>query len=264
MENVARATVDSGKAPSVKSAKRTVQVLEYLARRNGQGARIREVCDAIGAPKSSTYALLQTLVGEQWVEVDPTGNLYALGIRSLLTGVSYLDADPRVRLIHPILADVVKHIDETVHLGRLDGDQIVYLATIESSQDLRPFSRVGRRLPATATALGKALLAERMDSPGFALPKHIPAITTETVTDPENVLKSLRTTRARGYALDYNESILGVTCVAFALHYTNPPVDAISCSVPVSRLVGDRLDQIVNEMRTARAHIEASAGGAIA
>lgn len=250
-----------GGTPVVKSAARTVAILEYLARRGNSPARIREVSEAIGAPKSSTYAILQTLVNKQWVHVDPTGNLYRLDIRALLTGTSYLDADPRVQLIRRILTTVVEDIDETVHLARLDGDQVVYLATVESRQYLRPFSRVGRRLPATATALGKALLAERVDTPEFALPEPLPAVTSRSITNPSVMLDELHVTHERDYAIDDGGAIIGVTCFGFALHYDEPPLDAISCSVPNARLNGDRTEQIIQEMQIAREQITAAVGG---
>ena len=63
-------------------------------------------------------------------------------------------------------------LDETFHLGRLDGTDVVYLATRESQQYIRISNRVGRRLPAYATALGKALLAERF---GAERDEHVPA-----------------------------------------------------------------------------------------
>ena len=53
-----------------------------------------------------------------------------------------------MRIVRPILADLALKLDETIHFGRLDGDQIVYLATQESHQEVRAYNRVGRRLPA--------------------------------------------------------------------------------------------------------------------
>jgi DNA-binding IclR family transcriptional regulator len=96
-----------------------------------------------------------------WVRADPSGSLYGIGIRALLAGTSYLDTDPYLPLIMPFLEELHERVDETFHFGRLDGPDVVYLATRESTQYLRPYSRIGRRLPAYTTALGKSLLAER-------------------------------------------------------------------------------------------------------
>ncbi|PRC53154.1 IclR family transcriptional regulator, partial [Mycobacterium sp. ITM-2017-0098] len=82
------------------------------------------------------------------------------------------DSDPYLPLITPFLEDLRTELDETFHLGRLDGTDVVYLATRESTQYTRIANRVGRRLPAYATSLGKVLLAERF---GTQRDEHVPA-----------------------------------------------------------------------------------------
>ena len=51
----------------VKSAVRTVELLEYLAARPDDPARLREISDALDMPRSSAHALLRTLVAQGWV-----------------------------------------------------------------------------------------------------------------------------------------------------------------------------------------------------
>ncbi|MET0695473.1 MAG: IclR family transcriptional regulator C-terminal domain-containing protein, partial [Propionibacteriaceae bacterium] len=149
---------------------------------------------------------------------------------------------------------------ETIHYGRLQGGDIVYLATRESSQYLRPYSRVGRRLPAYSTAMGKALLAERLSGPdpqdwSDRVPPTMPALTPHTIVDRDQLRQELTETLARGYAIDREENVLGVTCFAFALRLGGVPSDAISCSIPVERL-GAREPQILEALRRTRHAIE--------
>ena len=63
----------------VKSAVRTVELLEYLAARQDRPARIREICAALDMPRSSAHALLRTLVTQGWVRSDASGTLYGTG-----------------------------------------------------------------------------------------------------------------------------------------------------------------------------------------
>ncbi|WP_127130225.1 IclR family transcriptional regulator [Georgenia sp. SYP-B2076] len=243
----------------VKSAARTVELLELLASRQNRPARLRELADALGVPRSSLYALLRTLVRCGWVATDASGTLYRIGIHALLVGTSYLDADPYLRLIQPYIDELGESIDETFHIGRLDGFDIVYLATRESSQYLRPYSRVGRRLPAYATSLGKAILAERE---GADRSEHIPAeltaLTTHTITDRQQLEADLALARERGYAVDEQENSLGLRCFAVALRYSAPAVDALSTSVPLARLTPERETEIISALMRARDHIERS------
>lgn len=247
---------DAGGVREVKSAARTVELLEFLAARRNRPARLRELSDALGVPRSSLHALLRTLVKYGWVRADSSGSLYGIGIRALLAGTSYLDTDPYLPLIAPFLEELREKVDETFHFGRLDGPDVVYLATRESSQYLRPYSRIGRRLPAYTTALGKVLLAERTpDQMAEHLPEKLAALTPHTITTPAALADELERTRKRGYAIDEQENSLGLRCYAVALHYAEPAMDAISVSIPLARLSTQRELEVVEIMRQMRDRI---------
>jgi DNA-binding IclR family transcriptional regulator len=239
----------------VKSAVRTVELLDYLARNDGPH-NLTELQQQLGYPKSSLHVLLHTLVDLGWLETDPTGTLYRIGMRALLVGTSYIDTDEVVRLSREVLDWVAEETTETVHLARLDGFDVVYLATRASTHYLRPFSRVGRRLPAYATSLGKALLATRRDDEvRDLLPGTLSALTPHTLVDVGELLADLGRTRERGYAVDREENTAGLMCFGVALPYRRPPRDAISCSVPVARMNAERERQIPAILLEARARV---------
>lgn len=244
--------VESSGVREVKSAARTVELLEHLAARQNRPARLRELSEALGVPRSSLHALLRTLAKHGWVRADSTGTLYGIGIRALLAGTSYLDTDPYLPLVVPVLDELREQLDETFHFGRLDGQDVVYLATRESSQYLRPYSRVGRRLPAYSTSLGKSLLSARS---GAELDEHLPttldALTPHTITSRPLLEEDLAETRRRGYAVDNQENSLGLKCFAVPLGYAEPAVDAISASIPIARLNEQREAEVVLALRNA-------------
>lgn len=240
----------------VKSALRTVALLELLAERAERPARLDELAEELDVPRSSMYQLLRTLVDCGWVRTDTTGSLYGIGIRTLLTGTSYLDSDARVRAIRPYLDEASDALGETIHLARLDGPNVVYLATRESHEYLRTISRVGRRVPAHAGALGKALLAERPDSELPLADGPLTAFTPSTHTGRAALLADLGRVRERGYAIDREETVSGIAGFGFALRYDVPAVDAISCSVPVARLTDEHQSRVVSVMREIQAKVE--------
>jgi DNA-binding IclR family transcriptional regulator len=256
---------DRGGVREVKSAARTVELLELLAARRNQPARLRELSEALNAPRSSIYALLRTLVDRGWVRTDATGTLYSIGIQALLAGTTYLDVDPLLRIVQPQITDLSTQLNETIHYGRLRRTDIVYLATHESTQYIRPYSRVGRRLPAFSTSLGKSLLALRLGEDGLGdngpdgLAAHLPTtltpLTVHTLVDPDALIADLRATTKRGYAIDREENLLGVTCFAMAMRLGGTSSDAISVSVPLERL-GDREPEIVEALRKTKNSIE--------
>lgn len=248
--------VDAG-IRSVKSAVHTIEVLEFLARRQNEPARLREIGEATGIPRSSLYALMRTLTDRGWVRRDPSGALYSVGAAALMVGMSYIDSDLQLQMAQPWLARLNERIDETVHLGRLDGTDIVYLATRESSKYLRAINRVGRRLPASATSLGKAILAELPDSRVDAhLLTPLPSLTANTLTDRAQLQDDLHATKLRGYSIDNEENTIGLRCFGFAIRNSHTVTDAISCSVPISTLTPEREALIVATMSETVAELE--------
>ncbi|WP_432993767.1 IclR family transcriptional regulator [Dactylosporangium sp. CA-233914] len=233
----------------VKSAGRTLDLLELLADQP-QPWTLVDLARALDIPKSSLHGLLRTLTSRGWVRTDDTGTRFRLGMRALRVGAAYLDGDDTVGLLGGVLDELSRRFGETVHLGRLDGDQVIYLAKRESAHRLRLYSAIGRRLPAHATALGKALLAEHPDQAADRmLTWPLPRLTPNTVTDRRTFHTALAAVRAAGYAVDREENTEGIMCIAMAVPLATPAVDAVSISVPLTRLQPDLETAIVAALR---------------
>jgi DNA-binding IclR family transcriptional regulator len=228
----------------VKSADRTLEVLETLAASPGRRGLV-ELARELGIPRSSLHGILRTMLVRGWVEADATGTRFGLGVRALMVGASYLDTDDVIGLLSGILDDLSAMFGETVHLARLDGPHVVYLAKRESIHPLRLFSAIGRRLPAHATALGKALLAERRDDEvDQLLPKPLARLTQHTICSPKALRADLAAVRSRGYAVDREENSDGILCIATALALRSPATDAVSLSIPLSRVAPDTQERV--------------------
>lgn len=228
------------KAAAVKSADRTLTVLEYLAA--AQSARsMGEIADALQIPKSSLHGLLRNLQSRGWLSTDESeaGVQYRIGPQALTVGAAYLDGDDIVRRSAAMLDGLSAELGETIHLGVLEGMEIVYLAKRDARHSLRLVSGVGVRLPAYATALGKALLAE-LDEETLKRRLTIPRryLTPKTLVEDHQLRTDIEATRSRGYAIDDEESTEGVRCFAVALGSGAVRTHAISCSVPIVRLDG--------------------------
>jgi DNA-binding IclR family transcriptional regulator len=233
----------------VKSAGRTLDLLELLADQPGPWTLV-DLARELGIPKSSLHGLLRTLTGRGWVHTDDTGSRFRLGMRALRVGAAYLDGDDTVGLIGGVLDELSRRFGEAVHLGRLDGDQVVYLAKRDSVHRLRLYSAIGRRLPAHATALGKALLAEHPDADADRMVSWpLARLTPHTVTDRRRFHAALADVRASGYAVDREENAEGINCLAMAVPLAVPAVDAVSISVPATRLGTELEASIVAGLR---------------
>lgn len=248
---------------AVKSADRTVLLLEVLAA-SRDALTLTELQQRLEMPKSSLYMLLQTLVARGWLSCDARLGTYGIGVRALLVGTSYLDHDRVLQAAARVISELCGKIDETVHLARLDGCDVVYLASRESQHHLRVISRVGRRVPAHATSLGKALLATRSNAEVDALlPDKLATLTPNTVRSRRALHRQLDGFRTLGYAFEREENTPGLCCYAIALTHATPALDAISCSVPVVRLDRKHERDVVNGLFDAARRIDANLRGSL-
>ena len=234
--NAGAAPGEVGEVRGVKSADRTLDLLEELA-----GATtplsLGELARALSIPKSSLHGLLRTLEHRQWVETDDSGLRFRLGVRALRLASSHLAQDRDMQILHEAMRQLCDRTGETVQLARLAGTEIVYLAQLPGRHPVRLVSAVGERLPAHATALGKALLAARADEDlQVLLEPPLAALTENTLTDWPRLQAALAATREMGIAWDNEEASLGLTCAATVVPSAGLPTHAISVSIPTFRL----------------------------
>lgn len=243
-----------GAAGPVKSAARALDLLDEIAA-HGPGTQL-QLSTRLGIPKSSLHALLRTMTERGWLQTDPTGSVYQLGIHSLVVSSAYLAGDPVLARAAAVMDEISAATEETVNLGRLDGAHVIYTAKRESVHPLRMHSPVGRRLPAYSTALGRAILAEQPEAVRTDLvPETIEPITAHTVTDKGAVLEIIDQAARLGYAAESDESCVGVRCFGVALPFARPAVDGLSVAVPISRLDGGREDLIIETLLSVKARL---------
>jgi DNA-binding IclR family transcriptional regulator len=236
-------TEESGRG-LVKSAERAVLILEALAGSN-ERLSLTQLQEITGYPRSSLYALLRTLSALKWVE-SPGGELaFGIGPRALLCGTSYLDRDPALPLATRQIEQLRTDISYTTHYARLDPPNVIYLASREATDSHRLTSRVGRQLPAHATALGLALLAELTprEVDRLLADDSQEQLTRSTITQRDQLHAELDETRKRGWALEREQNTPGLCCVAAPVTYRIPATDAISVSIPIAHVTDRELER---------------------
>lgn len=198
----------------VRSVARAVAIMEFLARRDG-AAPLHEISVAIRAPKSTALNIMRTLAAGRLVTVDATTRAYTLG-PWLGEIADRARANPDIRLIaRPHLERLARDTGEGAFLSVLEGDGVVYVDKVESSQDIRFAVRLGARRPLHCTSAGKVALAmspaELVDRYVAAgLSRHTPA----TITDAGALRRELATIRRRGYAESRGEYVSGLFGIA--------------------------------------------------
>lgn len=224
----------TGESPyAVRSVLRVLNILDLLRQRAG-GARLAEVTAATDMPKSTVFRYLTTLESRGYVERDGASNIYRLGAAFLSSEPQHLEL--LALRARPLLEEVRDRFDETVNLGVLDGNRIVYLEIVESRRNMRFVARKGDREPIHSTALGKAVSTLLSDDEIRAIfsAEGMPARTSRTITDPDEFIDMIQRIRQRGYAIDDRENEEDGRCVAVPITGVGSPA-AISLSAPAAR-----------------------------
>jgi len=222
----------------IKVLDKTFSILDILIQ-HGSSMHMTEISKKLDLYPSTTHRILDTLKHWGYIEQDPHTQKYQLGLKALELGMAKLHQMDLVREATPYLKELVKQCNETVHLGVLEGGEVLYLAKEESSQTIRMISYVGKRAPLHCTALGKVLLAylsaeERKKILGE---KVLPRLTENTITDKMELEKELGKVREQGFALDREENEKDVRCVAAPIrNYLGEVIAALSISSPIFRI----------------------------
>lgn len=193
---------------------KAVSLLVALGDRSGRGAGVSELARRAQLSKSTAYRVLGMLERNGVVERQGTG--YRLGERLHRLGqaVHGPEAEHVRDVLLPFLTDLYELTRETVHLAVLHDTHAAYLAKLYGHRSTAVPSRIGGRLPAHATAVGKALLAFDVDAAEEAVRRPLLRFTHRTITEPEALSAELERIRRTGVALDDEEYQQGLACVA--------------------------------------------------
>lgn len=230
----------------VKSAERVLQLLELFGSTK-HPLTLKELSTATGIPRSSAHALIATLRAHGWIELVDGDDGYRLATRALTVGVSYLDRDPAAPHAVATLETIREKLCCTTNYARRVDDGVVYLATRESADRRSLPSRLGRRMPAYTTALGRVLLAELADAEARAIIESSERVklTSRTTVDVDDLFDEVREAREKGYAIEVGQTIDDIVCIAVPVPYRLPSTDAISCSLAESAATPERIDEVV-------------------
>jgi DNA-binding IclR family transcriptional regulator len=196
---------------------------------------LTEISRRTGIAKASVYRLSQELI--DWGMLERSGQDYRLGMRAFELGSRV----PRFRVlrdaVRPYMESLYYSTKETVHLGVLDGLEVLYLEKVAGGPSAARPSRIAGRMPLHSTATGKALLA--FSSPSLfddLVERGLERVTPATVVLPGVLQEQLRKIRTERYATEQEETTPGYCSVAVPLFGSSGLLlAALSITAPIFR-----------------------------
>ena len=206
-----------------------------------EGLGVSELARRANLPKSTVSRIVADLVGQRFLERD--GDKLYLGIRLFELGQTVQRPRELRTLALPVMTDLRNLTGHTVQLAVLEGADVVLIAMVRGRPAPKPLGRVGGRLPAHATALGKAILATSApDVVESIVNGGLDRRTPRTICEPAALLRELTETRRSGTATEWEECATGRACVASAvLGRGAVPMAALSVAGSVEEFSPDRL-----------------------
>ena len=230
--------------------------------RSGADLSLGELAERTGHSKSLVYRVLAELEPRRYVTKLDNGH-YTLGLATVELGGAFAVQMPLMSSLRRVCRWLAELTEETVNLGVLQGDQVLYLIREEGLRSVFALSAVGKLLPANGVALGKALLARQTDAevreifaPQLEQRGALTAITEYTITGLEDLLEELARVRNAGHAEEHGEVVAGRCCLAVTAPFGRLEGRdvAISVSMNEARFV-DARDTVLNGLHEARDQI---------
>ncbi len=232
------------------SLQRGLGLLELIAA-NAAPTSLAETTRRTGLHRSTAHHLLQTLVGLGYLRQDRVTRAYELsGKLSRLTGQAWT-AEQLGTLGEPFLAELTRSSGESSSLAAYRDGMVSIVAKRDQDGPVRLVSSNATGRPIHATAVGKAILAWL---PAPELTSHVSkdtleSFTPKTITDPQALQTHLRRIRQAGYAVDDEEHVIGIRCIAVPVFGHAGAVLGSLCAVgPKTRMTYHRLRELRQPM----------------
>lgn len=236
----------------LKTVDRALEVLLHFDEEHPEWSS-SDLADAIGQHRSVVYRSLVTLERRGFVTRVDGGSRFRLGSKLVELGNTVLSGIDLRQIAHPVMAQLVKEVDESVFLTAVSGDESVCIDRIESSQHVRVTLDIGGRYPLHAGASNKLLLAYLPpETREELIARGLRAHTADTITHSDELEENLATIRERGWASSVGELTPNVAAIAVPVRNSaGEVVAALSIAGLASRFTDERFGFLLDATRRA-------------
>ncbi|QPM91414.1 IclR family transcriptional regulator [Pseudooceanicola algae] len=248
---------------NVQSVDRALTLLELIAA-EPEGLRLSDVARRAALAPSTTHRLLTTLEQRGFLQSDAASGHWHVGRSAHRVGAAYMLSRNLVAPALPFLRRLRDATRETANLGVIEDGEVVTLSQVESREIMRAISPPGGRVPVLCSGMGKAILATRPDDEvDHMIRRHgFRAATAHSLTRPEAVQTEIGRIRAQGWALDDEEFVIGLRCVAVVVWGPEgEPACAISVSGLAARMTPEKVASCAGTLRRIAAELSLAMGG---
>jgi DNA-binding IclR family transcriptional regulator len=225
-----------------------------------RGASAAEISRRAELPFSTTYRLLGSLTRDGFVDYEPDGRRYHLGLRIFQLGQRVSNHHGFAGAALPVLRRVTEQTGEATILSVRDGHHHLTVNKVDGPRTFRVTSDPGHLGALHTTSVGKVLVAFADDAERQRLMEELEleSLTEFSITDRDAFRAEIEQVRSRGYALMDEENELGMRAVAVPVFNSQGHAFAsLATAVPVFRLSVEALVAHVPLLQEAAAELSA-------
>ena len=235
------------------TALRAFGVLEYVVKA-GAPVSLDEATQACALPKATVFRILGMLHDADLLQRDPLSKRYVIGPRMSQLAIDAMQHSMLRAQCHTVLQQLVDEIEESCNLTMLDGNEVLYVARVETALPLRLHLDPGTRVPLHCTASGKLFLCHMSQEQIVRLLGHgeLKRYTDRTITDVDQLIDHLRQVRRSGIGTHDSELFEASVAVAVPVADSSGRIyAAVAMHAPSARMSIDQALQHVPALRLA-------------
>ncbi|GLR80162.1 IclR family transcriptional regulator (plasmid) [Azospirillum oryzae] len=262
-DNGKDAKADRGQV--VQSLCRALNILTILGSNDGP-MTLTELSEAANLSPSTTHRLLTTLQYERYVRFDQSARGWVVGVQAYMTGANFLKTRNLVDVARPRMRRLMEESSEIVNLAVEENGEALYLARVGGPRAAQVAVPQTDRTLLHCSAVGKALLAGMPETKvqTIVTQRGMRQFTRSTLSSLPALYRDLTLVRTRGYALDQEERVSGLRCVAAPIFDENSRVmGALSLSGSSRRIEDARLRALGEMVKRAAAAVTQELGGRV-
>ncbi|MDY3974449.1 IclR family transcriptional regulator [uncultured Veillonella sp.] len=223
---------------------RVIEILEIIAS-SPKGLTLSQIAEKLNYPRSTLMPILKTLTNRSYLSCNPDTLTYNIDRQLFILGNTYNETSTSLELIKEQMMHIVDDCNETCHLGILSGNKIMYIQKVSGTQPIQFISSIGKKLPAYATALGKALLFDHNQQElEIVLGRTYMPLTKNTITKVEALYKDIHKDGINNFTYEKEEITNHARCIAKPLRLNGRIIAAISVSFLVFNSSHDHVKNI--------------------
>lgn len=255
----------AAKGQLVQSLTRALNILSILGGA-GTPMSLTAVAEAADLSPSTTHRLLTTLQQERYVRFDQEKRGWAVGLQAYTSGINFLKTRSLLDVARPRLRRLMEDSGEVVSLAVEEDGEAIYLHRISGPRLAQAAVPVTDRTLLHCSAVGKTFLAAMAEArvQSIVTQRGMRQFTRTTVSSLPALRQELSLVRSRGFAIDQEERVCGLRCVAAPIYdETTAVVGAVSLSGTSRRMKDARVDDLGEMVKRTAAAITAEFGGRV-